>query len=380
MTDQQKELRLLSHRSARAVAQVVLLLVVVPVGILAGWWVMAPSAQNLAVRASGGGDAAALLELVQRAPQQVQAAEALQSLLGNDEGALLALVDLAAGHESALLQLMSVARANPERMAHLSGVKMSYPFALTLLQHMKPEGLPRLREQAAARADAAFVLGVAYENGILVPRDWAQAARWYESAARQGLELASAYYALAAYEAGLQCCDDEGSYKAEAAAWFRAAAEQGHAAAQCALGVCYSTASGVPMDLNLAVDWYAKSAAQGYVDAMFNMGWCLLGGLGIEKNVELAAAWFLKAGHLGDALSQYYVGQMYETGEGLPQNAALAVRWYTRSARQGCDLAQWALVKCYKQGIGVPRNAESARYWREIAEKESQPATDHSEL
>lgn len=367
------------RRAARAVAQVLLLVVMVPVGISWGWLTLSPTPQKLAERAAGGGDSAALLELVQRAAGHSHAAEELQTLLGRDEGSRRALVNLAKGHEEALVQLISMARNRPECVGHLAGVQMSFPFAEALLRHMEPSGMQTLQEQAQTSADAAFVLGVAYERGLHAPQSWAQAACWYEAATRQGLEQAASYYALAAYEAGLQCCG-AASRKAEAAAWFRAAAEQGHAAAQCALGVCYSTAAGVPLDLTQAVAWYEKSASQGYVDGMFNMGWCLLDGQGTEKNTERAAAWFQKAAHLGDALAQYYVGQLYQSGEGLPQNAELAVRWYTRSANLGCNLARWALAACYEKGIGVPRCARTAQYWQQLAEKDSQTATDHSEL
>lgn len=379
MTEPQKELHRVSRRAFRAVAQVLLLVIVVPLGIIAGWMVMAPSAQNLAARAAGGGDSAALLELVERAPQQAQAAEELQFLLGNDENALRALVDLAAGHESALQHLMSVAHKNPERLGQLSGVNMSYPFAVTLLQHMKASGMGRLQEQAQTRAAAAFVLGVAYENGLHVSQDWAQAARCYDSAIRMGFEQASAYYAMAAYEAGVRCWEDV-ERRAEAVAWFRPAAEQGHAAAQCVLGMCYHNGTGVPCDRQQALAWLEKSAAQGYVDAMFNMGWCLLGDGYTKEDAAVAASWFQKAAYLGDGMSQYYLGQLYETGEGVTQNPRLAFRWYSRAAEQGCNLAQYSLSNCYENGIGVPRNADAARYWLQLADKESQTSTENSEL
>ena len=375
----QKDLRSPTRRAIQAAVQVLLLVVLVPLGIAGGWMVLAPSAQNLASRAAGGGDSAALLELVQRAPVHQSAAAELDLLLGHDAGALRALVDLAAGHESAMLQLVSVARTHPERMGHLSGVQMSYPFAEALLRHMHPRGMEILQKLAVTRPNAAFVLAVACETGVHVPQNWGEAARWYAAAANLGLEMATSYYSLAAYEAGL-CCHREAARAAESAAWFRAAAECGNAAAQCALGVCYSSGAGVPRDLTQAVAWYEKSASQGFVDAMFNLGMCYLYGEGTNRDVAAAADWFQKAANAGDDLAQYYLGRAYELGEGVPQSDTRAVLWYRLAAEQGRAEAQLALASCYEQGRGVQKDAAAAQYWRTRAEKDfKQPTVSISE-
>ena len=45
---------------------------------------------------------------------------------------------------------------------------------------------------------------------------------------------------------------------------YQKAAEQGNAAAQCKLGVCYDNGTGVEKDEQKAVEWYQKAAEQGY--------------------------------------------------------------------------------------------------------------------
>jgi TPR repeat protein len=50
---------------------------------------------------------------------------------------------------------------------------------------------------------------------------------------------------------------------AEAVKWCRKAAEQGYAAAQHNLGVCYLTGTGVAQDAALTLQWFRKAAAQG---------------------------------------------------------------------------------------------------------------------
>ena len=91
-------------------------------------------------------------------------ADALQQLLGQDPGALKALVGLASGHEAACLHLIYVARSQPAAFDKLSGVPMTYSLALALVRHIRPEGFSRLEQMAATHADACFLLGVAYER------------------------------------------------------------------------------------------------------------------------------------------------------------------------------------------------------------------------
>ena len=46
--------------------------------------------------------------------------------------------------------------------------------------------------------------------------------------------------------------------------WYRKAAEQGVAAAQYNLGVCYYKGEGVSQDYVQAVSWWCKAAEQGH--------------------------------------------------------------------------------------------------------------------
>ena len=49
----------------------------------------------------------------------------------------------------------------------------------------------------------------------------------------------------------------------QAVSWYRKAVEQGYATAQFNLGVCYAEGEGVAKDQAQAVSWYRKAAAQG---------------------------------------------------------------------------------------------------------------------
>jgi hypothetical protein len=54
---------------------------------------------------------------------------------------------------------------------------------------------------------------------------------------------------------------------AQAARWFHSAAEKGLAAAQFNLGVMYADGVGVAQDDVEAARWYARAAKQGHTDA-----------------------------------------------------------------------------------------------------------------
>ncbi len=100
-------------------------------------------------------------------------------------------------------------------------------------------------------ADAQYILGVMYERGDGVPRDYVEAVRLY-----------------------------------------RLAAEQGHANAQTALGTMYFTGDGVPQDDVEAVRLYRLAAEQGHANAQFNLGNMYRYGYGVPQDYVLAHMWF----------------------------------------------------------------------------------------
>ena len=54
---------------------------------------------------------------------------------------------------------------------------------------------------------------------------------------------------------------------AQAVRWYRKAADQDYPPAQYSLGVMYANGRGVPRDDSHAMTWYRKAAEQGYVPA-----------------------------------------------------------------------------------------------------------------
>ena len=85
----------------------------------------------------------------------------------------------------------------------------------------KGETLPYAKDAEAGDADAQLGLGGVYFRGYYVPKDYAEAMKWY-----------------------------------------RKAAEQGHSGAQDKLGMMY-TGQGLPQDYVAAYAWYSVAAANG---------------------------------------------------------------------------------------------------------------------
>ncbi len=108
------------------------------------------------------------------------------------------------------------------------------------------------------RAAQGDVLGHMYCNGLGVVQSYAEAAKWWQSAAAQGDVHAQSSLGHLYYN-GLGVVQ---SY-AEAARLFWLAAEQGHAVAQNKLGLMYIFDRGVSQDDVLAYMWFHNAAAQG---------------------------------------------------------------------------------------------------------------------
>ncbi len=87
---------------------------------------------------------------------------------------------------------------------------------------------------------------------------------------------------------------------AEAAKWFQLAAEQSDAGAQYNLGVMYENGQGVPQDYVEAAKWFQLAAEQGRASAQHNLGVMYENGQGVPHDYAQAHMWFSLAGAQGD--------------------------------------------------------------------------------
>lgn len=234
-------------------------------------------------------------------------------------------------------------------------------------------------------AEAQFTLGRCYYNGIGVKIDYAEAVKWYRMVADQG-------YAEAQFNLGICYYNGYGVTKdyAEAVKWYRKAAELGDADAQLNLGACYATGIGIDLNPIEAAKWSRKAAEQGRAGAQFNLGKFYFNGYGVTKDYAEAVKWLHLAteqGHVeakemlpiaglhlnaqnGDAKAQSLLGMLYESGEGVTKDIAKAVSLYQKAAEQGYAEAQYNLGRCYEKGLGVESDlVEAIKMYLKAAEQ-----------
>jgi TPR repeat protein len=154
-----------------------------------------------------------------------------------------------------------------EQAAAKGEASAAHNLALLKLSTGTPGDLLRavelLRKAAEAEiGDAQHALGVLYLRGRGVNRDSAEAARWFERAARNGNLAGEVELAILLF-------NGEGVPKNEtlAARGFRRAALKGNAIAQNRLARLYVGGRGVPQNRVEAAAWHLSAAAQGLADA-----------------------------------------------------------------------------------------------------------------
>jgi uncharacterized protein len=105
-------------------------------------------------------------------------------------------------------------------------------------------------------ADAQVALGDLYARGLGVRQDFARAAELYRAAANFGQHMHAQYLLGDLYFHGRGVAHDYG----QAIEWFRRAAFRGHAGAQSVMGSIYENGFGVERDLVEAFVWYSIAA------------------------------------------------------------------------------------------------------------------------
>jgi len=120
------------------------------------------------------------------------------------------------------------------------------------------EFLPLAKQGSAV---AQNMLGLMYEKGQGVPRDYQEAVRWYRMAAEQGNAIAQGLLGIM-YDGEIPYMPDSKGRRGvpqdyqEALRWYRLAAEQGNEVAQDMLGFMYEKGKGLPPDYIQAHLWF----------------------------------------------------------------------------------------------------------------------------
>jgi TPR repeat protein/ankyrin repeat protein len=204
----------------------------------------------------------------------------------------------------------------------------------------------RTLEQIKAAAnngdeEAQSEMGELHRLGQLgFARDDSAAAKWYHQAADQGDAESQTHLGLM-YENGWGVEKDYG----QAVNWYRKAAKAGDSGAQLNLGNMYFNGFGVEKDNAEALNWYRKSAEAGNSAAEYYVACMYENGFGVEKDFSLAIRWCRKAAEQTNAEAQCNMGLLYENGWGVEKDRAQAANWYRKAAAQGNSSARAALQR-----------------------------------
>ncbi len=138
-------------------------------------------------------------------------------------------------------------------------------FALRLIPALGASGdFASIKQKAeAGDAEAQFALGLVYDLGLDVTKNYAESGKWYLKAANQGLAEAQFKLGVRYFEFGKKAKENYTS----AFSWFFKAANQGISEAQFNIGLMYQLGRGVQTNKLEAYKWYNIAAAQGFTKA-----------------------------------------------------------------------------------------------------------------
>ena len=186
---------------------------------------------------------------------------------------------------------------------------------------------------------AALVYATALESFADDDSCFAQAARWYRTAAETG-DLDAMFRLAVLLEDSPAISATMGE---QAVVWYTRAAEEGHSSAQLCLGVLAEQGELVRRDIHTALGWYTLAAEQGSAVAAFNIGRLYEAGSLGDVDEATALEWYMQAGNAGDAQGSFRVYELCRFQADSPQHHEMATAWLHQAADQGSDEAHTAM-------------------------------------
>jgi hypothetical protein len=190
---------------------------------------------------------------------------------------------------------------------------------------------------------APEILAEIYEKGVGVPKDLAEAKKWYRKAAEVSV--------------------------------LRAPAEQGFANMQYLIGELYYKGEAYPE----ALAWYRKAAAQGDSSSQFMIGSMYANGEGLKKNLDEARKFYRLSAEGGGSLGPTFLGLMYAEGDGVPKDATEAYAWLNIASAKGNSMAKRELAGL-ERTMSAPQVHQAQERTKELAKELSGEIRDLKEL
>ena len=146
--------------------------------------------------------------------------------------------------------------------------------------------------------------------------------------------------------------------------WLIKAARSGEAHAQHLVAFILGQGTqSVSPDKEHAVEWLRKAADQGFVGSIYMLGYDYYYGEGVDKDRDRGIALIRQAAGSGLPSAQYKLAELYRAGTDMPQDFAVALDYFRQSAAQGNALADYALAAMAKRGQGMEADGEQAVAW-----------------
>lgn len=219
---------------------------------------------------------------------------------------------------------------------------------------------------------AQALLGEIYSQGLGVPVDVDEAARWFEAAAKGGDRAAQFEFAMLLL-AGTGVARDE----QRALELLKDAADAKLPLAEfnyAQLLVRTSPTSGFAE----ALPYFESAADAGIADAQYAMSQLLASGQGTEKDEVAARTWLRRAAINGFSIAEIEYGIWLINGRGGQARPKEGFEFLRTAALRGNPIAVNRVAHLYKDGLGTEPNAEEAAKWAVIAKRldNSDPALD----
>lgn len=254
---------------------------------------------------------------------------------------------------------------------------------------------------------ALYNLGVMFERGEGVKRDYWKAFEFYEDAAHQG--ITQAMYNLAIfYEWGLGADLNSDLQKQQRIYWLEKAAERGLPQAESELASLiwienilndssreradllrkrskekglnvgtFFTLGLTPWEIKnfqRIIPVYEELAQEGQKEAQFQLGSIYFNGeavlSGIPQDQKNGSYWLIQAAENGHVEAQFRVGLISHFGCSpcqIERNSREAAIWFSKAAEMNHPFAQFWLAHAYKDGDGTIVDHVSAYKWFNLA-------------
>ena len=219
---------------------------------------------------------------------------------------------------------------------------------------------PKQPERNTAVGEAAVILGNLYRTGFReVPKDPAEARKWYARAFRVGHVPAAKTLGDLHYH-GIDTPRDV----KKAMSHYREAARLDYPAAQFALAeILYRGEEGVRRDVRAALGWYQAAAKHDHSGALHALGRAYELGEAVKADRQLAIGFYKTAALRGNAAAMAALGRYFHRGELVRKDDAVARGWFEAAAQRSDPQAMVQLAALMAKGEGGERDMAKAWTW-----------------